>query len=383
MTGVGALNVLHVFKLYLPDLHGGIQEVIRQLCRATAGCGVKSRVLTVAQGPGEREIVLPDSLVVRCRLTLDLASTPMSLEMAGEFRRQLRWADIVHYHFPWPFAELLHLLLGRGCPSVVTYHSDIYRQRLLKLFYAPLMHGFLGRVDRIVATSANYLDTSMDLVRHRERCRVVPIGLDEASYPAPPQELVAEWEEKAGRGFFFFIGILRYYKGLAVLLDAARGAPFRVVIAGTGPLERELKNRAARLGLDNVFFAGYVGDLDKAALFRLARSVVFPSLYRAEAFGVSLLEGAMFGLPLVSTEIGTGTSYVNQDGVTGLVVPPGDPAALRAAMERLHGDDRFCAALGTAARRRFKQLFTADRMGEQYCSLYREVLGLRRGGQGR
>lgn len=340
-------------------------------------------MLTVAQGPGDREIALPDSLVVRCRLTLDVASTPMSLEMVGEFRRQLRWADIVHYHFPWPFAELLHLLFGRGRPSLVTYHSDIYRQRLLKFGYAPLMHGFLNRVDRIVATSANYLDTSIDLARHRERCRVVPIGLDEASYPAPPQDLTAQWEGKAGRGFFFFIGILRYYKGLDVLLEAARGAPFQVVIAGAGPLERELKHKAAGLGLDNVFFAGYVGDQDKAALFRLARAVVFPSLYRAEAFGVSLLEGAMFGLPLVSTEIGTGTSYVNENGVTGLVVPAGEAAALRAAMERLHGDELLCAAMGRAARKRFEQLFTADRMGEQYCSLYREVLDCRPGGQGR
>ena len=106
-----ALHVLHVFKLYLPDLHGGIQEVIRQLCHTTAQkYGVENRVLTVAQGPGAREIQLPDSLVVRCRMTLDAASTPMSVDMIGEFKRQAAWADIVHYHFPWPFGECLHLL---------------------------------------------------------------------------------------------------------------------------------------------------------------------------------------------------------------------------------------------------------------------------------
>jgi len=339
-------------------------------------------VLTVAQGPGDREIELPDSLVVRCLLTLDVASTPISLDMVGEFRRQIEWADIVHYHFPWPFGELLHLLFGRHTPSVVTYHSDIYRQRLLKFLYAPLMHSFLGRVDRIVATSANYLDTSIDLARHRQRCRVVPIGLDEASYPAPSPETLAAWEGKTGRGFFFFIGILRYYKGLDILLEAAAGAPFRVVIAGAGPMEQELKKKAAVLGLDNVFFAGYVGDRDKAALFRLARAVVFPSLYRSEAFGVSLVEGAMYGLPLISTEIGTGTSFVNRKDVTGLVIPPGNAEALRRAMEQLHGDDALCAAMGANARRRFERLFTAGRMGEQYFRLYTEVLGRGEGGQG-
>ena len=148
------LHVLHVFKLYLPDLHGGIQEVIRQLCHVTAErYGVENRVLTVAQGPGNREILLPENLVIRCKLTLDVASTPMSLDMIGEFKRQLKWADIVHYHFPWPFGEALHLLYGRKKPSLVTYHSDIYKQKLLKILYAPLMHSFLHRVGRIVATS--------------------------------------------------------------------------------------------------------------------------------------------------------------------------------------------------------------------------------------
>lgn len=369
-----SLRVLHVFKLYLPDLHGGIQEVIRQLCQVTSRrYGVENRVLTVAQGPGPREIQLPEGLVVRCRLTLDAASTPMSLDMVGEFRRQRRWADIVHYHFPWPFGECLHLLSGPRTGSVVTYHSDIYKQRLLKILYGPFLHAFLRRVDRIVATSPNYLETSTDLARHRDRCQVIPIGLDQASYPPPFPETLARWEQRVGRDFFFFIGILRYYKGLQVLLAAAKDSSCRVVIAGSGPLERELRDQAAQLGLSNVTFAGYVGDQEKAALFSLARAVVFPSLYRSEAFGVSLLEGAMFGLPLITTEIGTGTSYVNQAGVTGLVVPPGDADALRQAMARLQADDALRSAMGAAARRRFADLFTADRMGDEYYRLYREI----------
>lgn len=369
-----SLHVLHVFKLYLPDLHGGIQEVIRQLCHVTARQhGVENRVLTVAQGPGAREIELPDSLVVRCRLTLDVASTPMSVDMLGEFRRQLRWADIVHYHFPWPFGECLHLLYGRNAKSVVTYHSDIYKQRLLKIFYGPILHAFLNRVGRIVATSPNYLASSVDLAPHRHRCQVIPIGLDEQSYALPSPAALARWNETVGCDFFLFVGILRYYKGLHVLLAAAKDASFRVVIAGTGPLEKDLRKQAAQLGLANVTFVGYVGDEDKAALLALARAVVLPSLYRSEAFGVSLLEGAMSRLPLVTTELDTGTTFVNQAGVTGLVVPPGNAGALRRAMERLQADDALRAAMGAAARRRFVSLFTADKMGEDYFRLYREL----------
>lgn len=368
-------HVLHVFKLYLPDLHGGIQEVIRQLCHTTSKhFGIENRVLTVAQGAGSREIQLPDSLVIRCKLTMDIASTPISKDMVGEFRRQLEWADIVHYHFPWPFGEILHLLYGSGAKSIVTYHSDIYKQRLLKIFYNPLMHAFLNRVDSIVVTSENYLATSSDLAHHREKCSVIPIGLDEQSYPAADTDTLAAWEKKVGRGFFFFVGILRYYKGLHVLLKAIKDSPCRVVIAGTGPLEKKLKEQARCLRLTNIDFVGYVTDQDKAALFMLAKALVFPSLFRSEAFGVSLLEGAMYGLPLISTEIGTGTSFVNEDSVTGLIVPPGDEGALRGAMAKLNADDAVCAEMGRNARLRYETLFTAEKMGSHYFRLYQELL---------
>jgi rhamnosyl/mannosyltransferase len=257
---------------------------------------------------------------------------------------------------------------------VVTYHSDIYKQRLLKIFYGPVLHAFLNRVDCIAATSGNYLDTSADLARHRGRCRVIPIGLDEASYARTTPENEAAWQERLGKDYFLFIGILRYYKGLDVLLQAARGAAYQVVIAGTGPLAEKLRNKAVELGLDNVRFVGYVADQDKSVLLRLARALVLPSLFRSEAFGVSLLEGAMFGLPLVSTDLGTGTSYVNQAGETGLVVPPGDVQALRRAMDRLYHNPELCEAMGKAARSRFESMFTADRMGEHYYRLYRELV---------
>lgn len=370
------LKVLHVFKLYLPDLHGGIQEVIRQICHVTGSRhGVTNRVLTVAQGPGAREIQLPENLVVRCPMTLDAASTPISLDMIGEFKRQLRWADVIHYHFPWPFAELLHLLYGRKTVSVVTYHSDIIKQRFLKVFYNPVMRSFLRNVDRIVPTSENYLRTSSDLAPFRDRCRVIPIGLDEENYAQPVPEAVEGWRRQVGSDFFLFIGILRYYKGLDILLEAARNAPFTVVIAGTGPLENKLRKKAEQLGLTNVHFVGYVAEHDKAALFSLARAVVFPSIFRSEAFGVSLLEGAMYGLPLISTEIGTGTTYVNKKDLTGLVVPPGDAPALRSAMDLLYRRKEMCETFGRNARVRFETHFTAEQMGIRYFKLYREVTG--------
>ncbi|MGN6805709.1 MAG: glycosyltransferase [Trinickia sp.] len=181
------------------------------------------------------------------------------------------------------------------------------------------------------------------------------------------------WRERAGEKFFLFVGNLRYSKGLHILLDALAGTQFRAVIVGAGPVERVLKQQAARLKLDNVDFVGPVGDDDKIALLTLCHALTFPSHLRSEAFGISLLEGAMFGKALISAEIGTGTSYVNVDGETGIVVPPSDPQALRGAMAKLWGDDALTKRLGAGARERFEMHFTAARMAESYVELYRRL----------
>lgn len=366
-------RVVHAYKTYFPDTGGGLEQTIRQICLGTAYSGARNTIVTVTHAePGE--IQRDEARVLRYRATLDAASSPISLAMWRDFSRLAAGADVLHYHFPWPQADLMHLSVGRGRPSLVTYHSDIVRQRLLKVFYRPLMTRFLSSVGRIVVTSPNYLESSEDLRPYRKKCAVIPIGIDEASYPQAEEARCQRWEARLGRRFVLFVGVLRYYKGLEYLVRAAQDANYDVVIAGAGPMEAGLKGLAAEHGIHNLHFLGYVTDEDKACLFALCRAVVFPSQLRSEAFGVTLLEGAMHAKALISTELGTGTSYVNQHGVTGYVVPPAHPAALREAMDWLMGDELLAHDMGAAARERYQTLFTARRMCESYTQLYRDVL---------
>jgi rhamnosyl/mannosyltransferase len=140
-------------------------------------------------------------------------------------------------------------------------------------------------------------------------------------------------------------------------------------------MEPELRAQAARLQLDNVTFAGHVPDDVKVALLRLSRGVVLPSHLRSEAFGVTLLEGAMHARPLISAEVGSGTSYVNEDGRTGFVVEPESPGALREAMDRLYANLALAEDMGIGARARYERLFTGRQMGERYLQIYRDLLG--------
>jgi rhamnosyl/mannosyltransferase len=237
------------------------------------------------------------------------------------------------------------------------------------------MRRFLGSVDRIVCTSPNYFATSDVLPRFESKVEVIPIGISPAPDAQPGEAAMQQIRQRYGDDFFLFVGVLRYYKGLHILLDAIKGAPYRVVIVGSGPTERELKNQAAELELDNVTFAGRLPDVEKNALFRLCRGVVFPSYMRSEAFGVTLLEGAMNAKPLISTEVGSGTSHVNINGETGIVVPPGSRRTLREAMDQLWHRPELARLMGKRAQERYERLFTGSLMGERYVNLYRDLTG--------
>ncbi len=372
---MSAIRVLHVYKVYYPDHHGGIEQVICQLATANAPMGVDNTVLCLSRAPQASAIQRPECTVVQTKMLFEKASAPIGTEIFKIFPEMVRQSDILHYHFPYPLQDVLHLFYGTKRPSVLTYHSDIIRQQRIKQVYEPLvMHRFLKRISAIVATSPNYFRTSNILQRYKEKVEVIPIGVDPAAYPEPDAQRLAMWRERLPEPFFLFVGVLRYYKGLDILLEAAVGSPHRIVIAGVGPYETALKDKAAALGLKNVTFLGWIEDVDKLALLQNCHGVVFPSHLRSEAFGVTLLEGAMCGKPLISTEIGTGTSYVNEHNVTGFTIAPSDPIALRQAMDTLAEDPDLAARFGRAARQRFESHFTAETMATQYQALYRRLL---------
>jgi glycosyltransferase involved in cell wall biosynthesis len=369
------MRVLHFYKTSFPDTVGGVEQVIDQIARGTSMLGMQTDVLSLNSGNCRSTGV--DQNGYRRHLAkrnFQIASTDFSVEVFSRFARLASQADIVHYHYPWPFMDVVHFAARLVKPTVVTYHSDIIRQKNLLRLYTPLKRRFLGSVDRIVATSPNYLATSNVLQRFVDKVTVIPIGIDRATYPAALPERVAHWRQALGSKFFLFVGVLRYYKGLHILMEAAQGTDYPIVIVGAGPIESELKQQATRLGLRNVLFLGQLPDADKIALLTLCHAVVFPSHLRSEAFGVSLLEGAMFGKPMISSEIGTGTTYINLGGVTGLVVPPGNSAALRDAMRYLWAHPAEAEAMGAAARRRYESHFTAQQMVRSYAALYEGLL---------
>lgn len=372
------MRVLHVYKTALPDSMGGIEQVVHTLACHAQARGVSSEVLTLCSDATQAGTCVHAGYTLhRLPRIAEVASMPVSLGLVRRYAQLARRADLIHYHFPWPFMDVLHFTASAGKPSVLTYHSDIVRQRHLLRLYRPLQRRLLRSVDRIVATSPNYLNSSAVLAEHRAKVEVIPIGLDTVPQHAASPQRMADWRARLGPRFLLFVGVLRYYKGLRFLLQAAQGLQIPIAIAGDGPEAPALRAQAQALGLSHVHFLGHVDEADKHALLAACEALVFPSHLRSEAFGISLLEAAMHAKPMITCEIGTGTSFVNIANETGLVVPPGDPVALRDAMRHLWDHPDIAAAFGGHAEARYRRLFTAERMVDAYLPLYRSVCGTR------
>lgn len=374
------MNILNIYKTYFPDPPGGLQEAIRQICLTTSRVGIQNTIFTLTPNLAQKIIEFPEATVVREKSFWAPASCdisgPASLKTYAELTRR---ADVIHFFYPWPYADLLNLLVPSKKPKVLTYISDVVQQKFLNKLYAPLMWHTLHQMDVIVANCEAYAQTS-PILSHpsiRNKVRVIPLGIDESSYPitselrsTAPSDLASL---NTGDPYFLFIGVHRYYKGLHTLIKASMRCNAKILIAGSGPKTAELKSLADQIGASNVIFLGQVSDIEKMSLIAGCRALILPSHLRSEAYGMVLVEASIMGKPMISCDIGTGTSFINLDGETGIVIPPESEEKLAEAMNLLLNDSVLAARMGVLARKRYEENFSGIVLGERYSRLFREL----------
>ncbi|MDH4208673.1 MAG: glycosyltransferase, partial [Anaerolineae bacterium] len=213
------MRVLHVYKDYYPVV-GGMENHIRILAQGTAARGLEVTVLVTSPGRRTEIEELDGVKVVKAARLAAPASTPISLALVSWMRRLE--ADITHLHFPYPWGEMAHLACGRSPKTVITYHSDVVRQRVLLWLYGPLMRRVLAKADRIIATSPNYVHSSPYLSHLAEKCTVLPLGIDLSPFLEAYDEDVEWLRERYRPPLILFVGLLRYYKGLGYLIKAMK-----------------------------------------------------------------------------------------------------------------------------------------------------------------
>lgn len=367
-------TVVHAAKLY-PPAGGGMETVLRDLCDGTAAdwdvqvVAANNANTTVRERCGEVD-------VVRVAALGQAASVPLCPSMPLELWRHR--ADCIVLHEPNPVAGTALFLRTPAPRLVVWHHSDLVRPWWAPPTYGRVVQHALYRRADCVIVSSPALAAESALVGRARRVAVIPFGItleryehvDRASRSRIDQVVAAVPGPR-----MLFVGRLVYYKGLEVLLDAMGRCEGSLVIVGEGPLEGALRALVTekRLG-ERVLFAGRVSDADLPAFYQACDVFVLPSIARTEAFGVVQIEAMAAGRPVVSTNLPTGVPWVNQDGISGLVVTPGDRTALGDALRRLLDDGALRRRLGEGARRRAQTMFSRERMVATFKSLIDTVV---------
>ena len=372
------MRIVHVYKDYHPPVLGGIEQTLERMARWQVAAGHEVTVLVSASGERRGRVDhIAGVRVVRVAEWGRALSSPLCPSFPAALARER--ADLWHLHSPNPLGELSFQLVKPAGAMLFTYYCDLSWQKALLPMYGPLVHALFRRADLLHVIAPQALERPDSLVApFRERFRVVPLGIDseplfelERSRPG-----AVALRASYGDPYLLFVGRLRHYKGLHVLLDAMPQIAARLVIVGDGPMGDSLRAQSQRLGLgDRVHFAGSVSDEELKDHLAGAGIGLLPSSTPTEAFGLAMVEYMAAGLPVVSTELGTGTSFVNQHGQTGLVVKACDPGALAQGIQQLLADPAARLGMGRAGRARVRELFTTTAMMRGMDELYASALG--------
>lgn len=367
-------SVLHIGKFYPPH-SGGMETHLRDLAvRQTKTAQVK--VIVANSAPWRESSVMDGVNVTRVARVATIASMPVCPGLVGAIRSSP--ADLVHIHVPNPGAALAFLMSGHTGRLVITHHADTLGRQFLRRFSDPFVHSLMRRASRIIVTSNRYLSFSSELTPFRDKCRVIPLGINIQDAVCTDSEEILRIHQRFGERLILAVGRLVPYKGFDILIRAMKHVDARLLLIGTGPQYESLA------GLITSEYLGkkitMLGRVDDISPYLAAASIfVLPSVTRAEAFGIVQLEAMAAGLPVINTDIDSGVPEVCLHGETGITVPPLDSAALSEAIQLLLSRNYLRVQFGKAASARVRAEYTTDLMAERTLSLYAEVLDLERG----
>ncbi|MDA9531754.1 MULTISPECIES: glycosyltransferase [unclassified Bradyrhizobium] len=365
-------SVLHIFKVYYPDLFGGTLTVIRDIC-ASLKDAFASAVLVCSQSAERREIVVNDVRVERVRSFGNIMSLPAAPTYPWRLWRRIAEHDLLALHAPFPLADLVFAFgFGARRPLVVHWHADIVTHAGLRWLVEPLMRRTLRRAKAIIVSDHALVDNTPLLREFEDKCRVVPFGIDTTGYDWPKIE--PHHVKDRGR-LVLACGRLVPYKGFDVLVRAAAAHDFEVWIIGEGIERPRLEQLIQELGLhDRVRLLGSVNDCERIKLMCLADVFVMPSVTNAETFGLVQLEAMAAGRPVVNTALDTAVPRVARHGMEAITVPPGDVAKLGEAIDILIRDPERRRRMGLAARTRALTRYSTTAFRQGMETVYRDAV---------
>ncbi len=385
------MRIVHLGKYY-PPAPGGIESHVQTLAIGQAELGHEVRVICVnhADEKGKdlthsrwrstytREELDGKVNVIRVARWFSVSRLEVCPRLLSIVKNASRKCDVVHLHTPNPLMMIAWWLAGdRSVPLFVTHHSDVVKQKILMLAVMPVEKSVYSKAKSIFTTSPKYLVGSTQLERFASKVKTLSMGIDLSPYLKMENDLkdeIRRFTSEFGWPIWLMVGRLTYYKGYQVALKALTNVPGRLVIVGSGPMERELKSQAERFGVgDRVTWYSSVSQEKLIALYHAATALWFPSIARSEGFGLVQVEAMACGCPVINTHIsGSGVSWVSQDGVSGYTVKVGDSEGLAKAACFLAENKNHCVTLGINAKARARTEFDAKLMVDKSISYYKQ-----------
>jgi len=363
------LRVLHVGKYY-PPYRGGMESHLEGLSYELNRV-VDLEVIVANTRRRTTKETIDGVKVTRVGKLFDLQSAPICPALVRQLRDAK--ADIIHIHWPNPSAVLAYLASGHRGRLVLTYHSDVVRQRILAAAFTPILRAVLKRAAAIIVSSPNYIDGSYVLPEFRARCRVIPFGVSGDFFTQFDPKDVKRIREDYGPRIVLGVGRMVYYKGFEHLVRAMAHVDAHLLLIGKGPLREYLDQLALELGVsERITFLSEVADI--RPYYQAADVFALSSVMRSEAFGIVQLEAMACGKPVINTQLNSGVTFVSPHGVSGLTVPPADSVALGEGISQLLNQPEWRAELGDRARQRVTGDFTVERMVQSTLELYQEVM---------
>ncbi|MGY8662315.1 glycosyltransferase [Bradyrhizobium sp. UFLA05-109] len=366
-------SVLHIFKVYYPDLFGGTLTVIRDICASVKDAFTSAVLVCSKSAEARRDIVVNDVAVERVQSFGDVLSLPAAPTYPWRLWRKIAQHDLLALHAPFPLADLVFAFgFARKRPLVVHWHADIVTHAGLRWFVEPLMRRTLRQAAAIIISDRVLVDTTPLLREFADKCHVVPFGIDTTKYDWP--RIDPEHVNDRGR-LVLACGRLVPYKGFEVLIRAAANHDFEVWIIGEGVERVRLEELIDELGVrERVRLLGSVPDCERIKLMCIADVFVMPSVTSAETFGLVQLEAMAAGRPVVNTALDTAVPHVARDGIEAITVPPGDAVALGEAIDTLIRDPERRRRMGLAARTRAATRYSAMAFKNGMETVYTQAL---------
>ncbi|MEP2670041.1 MAG: glycosyltransferase [Cyclobacteriaceae bacterium] len=371
------MKILQFGKFYPPNI-GGMEKVIFNITEGLNEENIKCDVLCSNDRLKSVVDIINNYKIYRTASFGQLFSvsvSPIIIFWLFKLSRK-KYYDIIHFHHPDPMAVLALIIVRPKQKIVLHWHLDITKQKITYLLFRPLEKWLLRRADSIIATSPNYLESSLPLKPFKEKCIVIPLGID------PPKEVssteVNNVIKRYNKKIIFALGRFTEYKGFEYLIESAKDLPedYVICIGGDGPLRNKYTTLINRNQLSKkVLMLGRLSDEQINQYYKACNVFCLPSISRNEAFGLVILEAMSFHKPVVTTKIpGSGTSWINLDNVTGLNVAPMDSKKLAEALIQICSDRNKALDFGHAGFLRYKKLFTTDMMLKDIISTYNSAL---------